>query len=191
MSHIKIISEVFSPASFQKIYDLVVHQCRKITSYQDTDFQRTAVHNHPTLTSIHNQITPFACEIFGEEVKPSYVFASNYLQGGICPLHIDRPQCYRTIDLMVNQEQDEPWELMIAEPWTDEKLNNYIGSTFLPIDTDLSQFSDNWESVVLQPNQAVCYSGTHSWHLRPKVSSGRVDLVFFHFVPKDFVDDLR
>jgi hypothetical protein len=173
MSHVKIISEVFSRASFQKIYDLVVHQCRKITSYQDTDFQRTAVHNHPTLTSIHNQITPFACEIFGEEVKPSYVFASNYLQGGICPLHIDRPQCYRT------------------EPWTDEKLNNYIGSTFLPIDTDLSQFSDNWESVVLQPNQAVCYSGTHSWHLRPRVSSGRVDLVFFHFVPKDFVDDLR
>lgn len=188
---VKVVDDFFSSGSFEKIYDIVVRQCRMLTSYYDEDFHRTAVHDHPVLTSIHKQITPYASQIFGEELKPSYVFVSNYLNGGICPLHIDRPQCYRTIDVMVHQDSEDPWELCVAEPWTDEQLMNYNGSTFFPIDTDLSQFSDSWERVVLEPNQAACYSGTHSWHVRPKVSVGRSDLIFFHFVSESFVGDVR
>jgi hypothetical protein len=45
---------------------------------------------------------------------------------------------------------------------------------------------ENWHTVLLNPNDAVCYSGTHSWHYRSERLKGKADLVFFHFVPVAF-----
>ena len=45
---------------------------------------------------------------------------------------------------------------------------------------------ETWHEVLLEPNDAVLYSGTHSWHYRPTTLAGSADLVFFHFVKESF-----
>jgi len=67
-------------------------------------FGRRYAHNLPFLVNIHHQLANYASDLFGEKVKPSYVFLSMYDAGGRCPLHIDRPQCRYTIDYLIQQE---------------------------------------------------------------------------------------
>ena len=45
---------------------------------------------------------------------------------------------------------------------------------------------EEWSTALLEENDAVLYSGTHSWHYRSERLQGTADLVFFHFVPEDF-----
>lgn len=116
-----------------------------------------------------------------------------YLPGGRVAMHSDRPPCYRTIDLMVQQDDDVPWPLWVAKPWTDEQWAEYDGPLVsgeafggLPDGVNPERMSDDWDEIVLQPNQAYCYSGTHSWHLRPTTATSRTDLIFFHFVQEGY-----
>lgn len=150
-------------------------------------FGRKYAHNLPFFVDIHQQLKDYASDLFGEKVKPSYVFLSLYDKGGQCPLHIDRPQCRYTIDYLIQQEQSEPWPIAIGPQMTDKELSKVSKSH--------PQTSDERESIIgsvdwtvseLMPNDAVCYSGTHAWHYRPEPSKGSVDLVFFHFVPEGF-----
>lgn len=179
------VDELFDSDTFSAIHDLVVNVGRHIHQDYDPEFVRYSIHNFSPLAEVHEQIVPFASELFGEPLKRSYCFLSMYLTGGRVPIHVDRPQCYRTIDLMVNQDDDIPWPLWVAKPWTDEQWAEYdgprMGNHLIP-----DQLSDNWDEVVLQPNQAYCYSGTHSWHLRPTTATSRTDLIFFHFVQEDY-----
>jgi hypothetical protein len=187
---VTVVDQLLSEKSFGAVKE-VVDRYRPHSGNWDQPFQRTSAHNLDPLVHVHHQLQDYASQLFKEPLKASYVFLSKYHRGGTCPLHIDRPTCYRTIDLCINDTNAEPWTIKIAEPWTDAKISKYEGSKFMPIDTDLSQLSDRWHEVSLRPNQAVCYSGTHSWHLRPTVTDSPVDLVFFHFVPKDYAGDLR
>lgn len=155
-------------------------------------FGRRYVHNLGFFVDIHYQLKDCASEIFGEKVKPSYVFLSMYDKGGQCPLHIDRPQCRYTIDYLIRQEQKDPWPICvgpqmsdkelksqkITQPQTEEERQQVIGSV-------------EWSVVDLAPNDAVCYSGTNAWHYRPEPSKGTADLVFFHFVPEAFRGSLN
>jgi hypothetical protein len=190
-----VVKDLFSKNTFNQIRDLVVDYGRNIHGQFDPEFNRTSVHNFSPLVDVHFHLTEFASEIFKASLKPSYVFMSNYLDGGICPVHRDRPQCFRTIDLMVEQESDIPWEIRISDPLSDDQWENYKGLEFFnsdPLNPDRveNEFDITWNSFYLNPNQAVCYSGTHSWHYRPKPSSGRSDLIFFHFVEEGYSGDL-
>ena len=106
--------------------DLATHvrEVRRVfegTPYHDIDapmetkFNRWCWHNLPVLMRMHH--TPWmrkiADETFGEPVKPSYVFLSMYGEGGICPLHTDRPQCKYTIDLCISQ--GKPWPIYVDD----------------------------------------------------------------------------
>lgn len=154
------------------------------------EFVRTYANDVPFFVKIHHQLTDLASEIFGESVKPSYSFLSMYKNNGICPLHVDRPQCRYTIDYLIRQDQAEPWPIHIADPMTDEQrievTNSGLGSpaTDEAIKERIAQ--ENWHTVELNPNDAVCYSGTHSWHYRSQRLRDTADLVFFHFVPEAF-----
>ncbi len=77
---------------------------------EQTRMNRWYWHDLPLLKSIHNspEFRSLADEIFGERLKPSYVFLSMYGPDGVVPLHSDRPQCYRTIDLQVNADGEWP-----------------------------------------------------------------------------------
>ncbi len=156
----------------------------------DKDFVRRYAHNVPYFVNIHRQLTEFASEQFGEPLKPSYVFLSLYEDGGICPLHIDRPQCYRTIDYLIQQDQAEPWPIRIGEPMSDEQRQalDESGAGHPQTEGEIADriAAETWTDALLEPNDAVLYSGTHQWHYRPERLRGRADLVFFHFVPANF-----
>lgn len=72
-------------------------------------------HNLPLLKHLHHSryLREMADDIFGEHVKPSYVFLSMYAPNGVVPLHTDRPQCYRTIDLQLSS--DGVWPIYIDD----------------------------------------------------------------------------
>ena len=150
-------------------------------------FGRRYAHNVGFFVNIHRQLTDYASELFGEKVKPSYVFLSMYDKGGQCPLHIDRPQCRYTIDYLIQQEQSEPWPIAIGPQMPDKELKN-IKQTHPQTPEERQEVIDSvdWTIAELQPNDAVCYSGTNAWHYRPEASKGTADLVFFHFVPEAF-----
>lgn len=182
-----VVRNLLSDSSFNSLRQWVLNSARHGGSF-DEEFHRTHVHQNIVLRGLHDSLAPFASQVFGVALKPSYTFVSNYLDGGRCPLHVDRPQCFRTIDLLIAADDPEPWTLRIAEPWTDDEWGAYEGDRYLGVvdpetEPDLEVV---WHDVLLNPNDAACYSGTHSWHYRPKPSSGRVDLIFFHFVSEDF-----
>jgi hypothetical protein len=189
----------------RQLFDPITHEALKAfirdrvpmmsVDVDDKDFVRRYAHNVPYFVNIHRQLTDFASEQFGEPLKPSYSFLSMYDDNGICPLHIDRPQCYRTIDYLIQQDQAEPWPIRIGEPMTDEQRQAIDESENGHPQTE-DEIADRitaetWTNVLLEPNDAVLYSGTHQWHYRPERLKGRADLVFFHFVPADFEGPLN
>lgn len=155
----------------------------------ETEFVRTYAHNVPFFVNIHKKLVDTANQIFGEKVKPSYSFLSMYKDNGICPLHIDRDQCRYTIDYLIRQDQPEPWPILIGDHMTDDAREQVFTESLHPTEEEAIQARiaiENWHRVELNPNDAVCYSGTHSWHYRPERLRGTADLVFFHFVPEAF-----
>ena len=162
---------------------------------RDTDnFTRRYMHNNPWFVHVHGQLTELASELCGEKLKPSYSFLSMYDEYGICPLHIDnKRQCYRTLDYLIRQSPDEPWPLYVGGLMTDEEVA-WIGHAGQPGTVEgIEQVKrdTDWNVVNLMPNDAVIYSGTHSWHYRDRLSEGTADSVFFHFVSEDFDGDLN
>lgn len=150
-------------------------------------FGRRYANDLPFLVDIHQQLTEYASELFGEKVKPSYVFLSMYDKGGRCPLHIDRPQCRYTIDYLIQQELSEPWPIRIGRQMTDKQVQE-IGDGHPSTEDEIAEVveGEDWTECLLKPNDAVCYSGTNAWHYRPTASLGTADLAFFHFVPEKF-----
>lgn len=156
-------------------------------------FNRKFAHNMPYLVNIHRQLTPWACEQFGEKVKPSYAFLSMYRDNGVCPLHIDRPQCYRTIDYLIDADA-EPWPIYIGEYISDDARESILstvgGSPTTAEAVAERKAQENFTEVILHPNDAVLYSGTNQWHYRDRINGKWAWLAFFHFVPEGFDGDL-
>ena len=159
-----------------------------LTVGHDPDnFTRSYCHNPPLLVELHKQMASYMSELCGEALKPSYAFLSMYEIGGVCPLHIDRPQCYRTLDYLIRQDQTAPWPLYIGPVMSDADRWQATEQGF----DDPSTVADikartNFTTVLLEPGDAVAYSGTHQWHYRDRLPSGTADLAFFHFVPEGF-----
>jgi hypothetical protein len=186
-----VVKSLFDEETHQAIIDFLDKRIPLMGIGVDTDnFVRRYAHNVPFFVKIHYQLKDLASELFGEPLKPSYVFLSMYEDNGICPLHIDRPQCYRTIDYLIRQDQPEPWPILIGDQMTDEQriAIDESGEGHPETDEQIQKRieSENWHEVLLEPNDAVLYSGTHSWHYRPKRLVGTADLAFFHFVKEDF-----
>lgn len=129
--------------------------------------------NQPLLKMIHNSLAfrKLADLAFDEPLQSSYVFTSLYGPSGVVPLHTDRPQCYRTIDLQI--DSDGSWPIYV-----------------------------NDKAYVLKAGEALCYSGTGDKHYRKPMSEDSknysdegpatfMNLAFFHFVPADWMGDLK
>lgn len=185
-----VVRELFPTDTHKAICDFLDERVPLMSvGVDEGEFVRTYAHNAPFFVGIHRQLAEFASDLFGEKVKPSYSFLSMYQDNGACPLHIDRPQCRYTIDYLIRQTQAEPWPICIGDHMTDEQrqAHDEAGDGH-PKGDDIQARIDaeNWHTVLLNPNDAVCYSGTHSWHYRPERLRGTADLVFFHFVPVAF-----
>ena len=187
---LSVVRQLFAPDIHEAIKHFLDQRVPLMSvGVDEGEFVRTYAHNVPFFVSIHHQLQDLASEIFSEPVKPSYCFLSMYQNNGICPLHIDRPQCRYTIDYLIRQDQKEPWPIHIGDHMSDEQRAaiDEAGEghpTGDAIDKRIAE--ENWHTALLNPNDAVCYSGTHSWHYRSERLKGTADLVFFHFVPVAF-----
>ncbi len=186
----KVLSSLFTSEIHDRISHFLDERVPLMSvGIDEGEFVRTYAHNVPFFVHIHQQLQSLASEIFNEPVKPSYCFLSMYKENGICPLHIDRPQCRYTIDYLIRQDQQEPWPIHISDPMSDEERTAIDDSgSGHPIGDEIDGriAKENWHTVLLKPNDAVCYSGTHSWHYRSERLKGNADLIFFHFVPVAF-----
>ena len=185
---------LFTDEVHQRMIAYLDEQIPYLSVGLDSDnFTRRYMHNNPWFMHVHGQLTELASELCGEKLKPSYSFLSMYDKDGTCPLHIDRPQCYRTIDYLIRQSPDEPWPIYVGDVMTDAD-REAIGEGGHPDTSEAIERVKNdttWNEVGLSPNDALIYSGTHSWHYRDRLPEGTADLVFFHFVPEGFNDDLN
>lgn len=166
----------FSDELLKEIQEHVAHIRRAFDApgapYHDANdpvdhrFNRWFWHNLPFLRTLHHDPEFIAkiSALFGQPVKPSYCFLSMYGPDGVCPAHTDRPQCQFTVDLLVHA--DGKWPIYIED-----------------------------KAYVAEPGDAVCYSGTGQRHYRKPMREDsdvtRMDLVFFHFVPTNWVGSLE
>jgi hypothetical protein len=188
---VTVVKNLLPVEVYKDLVDYLDNEVKYLPLSVDTDqFVRTYAHNPPYLVQLHRQLAEFASEMFGIKLIPSYVFLSMYENDGICPLHIDRDQCFRTIDLLVRTTSTDPWPIRIGQYLTDDERTALqeagAGHPTTPEDIQAVVDRQTWSDVVLEPNDAVLYSGTHQWHYRPHRLVGTADLVFFHFVPEGF-----
>jgi len=186
---VHVVKNLLSDNAFASLRDFVVYSARHQGEY-DEMFHRTRMNSPAALRMLHVGLADFASKLTGNKLKPSYNLVSNYLPGGKCPLHVDRDECFYTIDLMIDKDAASSWPLMVGEYWSDGRWDEHgykdpdrYDENIQPDDLDVE-----WEQVELQPNEAACYSGTNSWHYRPGEAQTRTDLILFHFV-KDDSDD--
>lgn len=193
MKGIHVVDPLFSDKTFSDIKHYVLHTARHSGEFEEL-FHRTKVRDSKVLDEVHDYLSEFASDLFKERLKPTFSYISNYLAGGRCMLHADRVMCYKSVNVLVNEDvTDEGWPIRIAEPWTDEQWKNsrYELYNAVPGDVSPSELEGvKWHDIVLKPNSAVCYSGSHSWHYRPTLSKGRVDLLFFFFAQEDYAGPL-
>lgn len=184
-----VIRGLFSGETLQQMqqYAEMLKQSPQIWHDKEI-FQRRCVHNDVYLKKVHEQLLPVAIKTFSEILKPSYNYCSFYDEGkGVCPLHIDRPQCYRTIDICLNQK--EPWPIYISPEYVTDKSKHTDYFKLPPEKAD--PLKKGTVPYLLNPGDAVCYSGSKQIHWRDHIQAGNFcDLAFFHFVPIDFKDSL-
>lgn len=192
MESITIVRQLFDQPTRQIFLEMLEQSKRILPLQEDPEFNRTFAHKPPFLVQVHRALTPFASQLFGEPLKPSYSLLSMYRDQGRCPLHIDRDQCYRTIDYLIEQDDPEPWPIHIGEAISDEERRTQQEAG-MPQTQDqiIARIgAETWDTALLEPNDAACYSGTHQWHYRSLPSRGTVSLAFFHFVPEAFSGSL-
>lgn len=190
---IVVIKELFSKDVHKEIISFVQNEVNTYPLDEDNSlFFRRCKQNIDFFVHIHEQLVDLASECFQVKLKPSYSFLSMYEDKGRCPLHLDRPPCYRTIDYLINSDSKDGWPINISHPWSDDKVKSFLGkkSGLSKEEFDLRIENETWESIVLEENDAAGYSGTHSWHYRPTLSNGKSNLVFFHFVKEDYDGEL-
>ena len=185
---------VFSREVHQKMIEYLDEQVPFLSvGLDDDNFTRRYIHNDSFFAHVHGQLSEFASERVGKKLIPSYSFLSMYDENGVCPLHIDRPQCHFTLDYLIRQSPTEAWPIYIADPMDDDQRDATDRNKHPDTAEEIEKVkaSAHWNQVDLLPNDAVIYSGTNSWHYRDRLQEGTADLVFFHFVEEGFDGDLN
>lgn len=157
-------------------------------------FKRFVVHDHPWLTELQQQLTDFVSTAAGEPVDANYNFLSLYSSLGVCPVHMDSPEAKWTLDLCLNQT--EPWPIYFSDvqPWPE------LDPHATPDAETPMWLGDDWERAikrspsmgfeahVMEPGQAIMFSGSSQWHYRDAMPArstrSSCDLLFFHFIPR-------
>jgi hypothetical protein len=158
--------------------DLELHEARR--------FGRFVVHDHPFFSELQKQTIPWVSEIAGEPVEARYNFLSLYTASGVCEVHMDAPEAKWTLDLCI--DQSAPWPIYFSDvqPWPDSVNPDWKNEGW---EKNIKQSrSLQFTPQVLQPGQAVIFSGSSQWHYRDPmpaaVGKQFCTLLFLHFIPK-------
>ena len=146
-------------------------------------FGRFVVHDEPTLRALHSSMADRVSDRVGERVEPHYSFLSLYTKLGRCPVHMDAPSAKWTLDICI--DQSEPWPIHLSQivPWPEgfaDQGGDWAGRV-------MSDTQHRFTSYVLDPGDALVFSGSSQWHYRQPLPrpGGRTfaTLLFFHFIP--------
>jgi hypothetical protein len=75
----------------------------------DPGFQRYYVNSASFFLSMHKNLNSWLETTLNRNTKPSYSFFIEYVEGGNCPKHTDRPPCKYTIAICLEQVGDQPF----------------------------------------------------------------------------------
>lgn len=152
-------------------------------SYENADFGRRILHDLPTLGTLQMNLMPLVARIAGEAVEPAYNFLSLYETSGRCPPHLDAPSAKWTLDLCLAQNCDWPIYFSPVVPWpTADEASQLSGGH-----TDMS-----FQAHLLNPNEALIFSGSAQWHYRDAIPPGGFcHLAFLHYHPAGCADLLK
>jgi hypothetical protein len=135
---------------------------KQLMSFDDFMFYRYYLHNPSFLKVMHKKLLPLAQEKFNTELKMSYSFLSMYIKG-IGICPLHTDRPQCRYSIDLCLDQISPWPIFI-----------------------------NDVEYLLQPNEALLYSGVEHPHYRNKIQPDNyVSLAFFHFVDADFEGDLN
>ena len=174
----------YLPSNMLAMFQAHVEELKKsgTTLQSDTLFNRFFATNDPKFTLFQNKfVAPSLVDLFDWPLKPTYNFLSCYLPGeGECPMHVDRSQCFLTIDVCLNQSK--PWPLYVN---SSKDFSNHYFKKDIQEHERIKQAS---EEFIMEPGDALCYSGTNHAHWRKRIDGDNFcDLVFFHFVPESLM----
>jgi hypothetical protein len=150
--HSQLIKTVLSEEAFSSLclYIEKVKTKKPVLSWCDV-FMRYSLHDPLYLRDLHQQLTPLVENVLKRKLTPTYSYLSMYGENGICPPHLDKPECQWTLDLCV--KQDKPWPLSV--------------------ENDSFLMKENEALIYSGTDQLHWREKIHS--------GGFCDLVFFHF----------
>jgi len=132
--------------------------------------RRYVAYNEPVVRFFHHQIAPTLSAVFGEPIKPSYVYLASYLSGAELKKHTDREQCEFSLTLCL----DFAPEPVLETPW--------------PIRLDTP---GGTVTVYQALGDGLAYRGTRLPHYRDQLGEGHTSTsIFFHYVSADFAGSL-
>jgi hypothetical protein len=186
-----VIMEPFAPAQMQAIRGAIAELPPEALERGDPVreeariFRRYVLRDLDLFARLQRQVVARVAEAVGEPVEPNYNFLSLYTAAGVCPLHLDAPFAKWTLDLCV--EQATPWPIHVSRVQAWEEFDS--PAHFAPGWEERVKASPGlrFESHVLEPGEALVFSGTSQWHYRDPMPShpgrGGATFLFMHFIP--------
>lgn len=162
---IKYLQNVFTPRDVQILDDFIqgVVRSREGLVWEE-NFNRFSLHNPKQLQKFHLLLEEEMSEFYGLKLKKSYCYIALYGPDGKCKRHTDRIQCQYTYDYC--HSYDVAWPLFVEEDGVAHEFN-------------------------MEKNSALIYRGTEHFHWREDRKQGQYCyMIFFHFVPFDYVGRL-
>ena len=175
------VADLFDAATQSSIRQTIAEIASdRMEDHEITDFGRLVVHDHPFFTHLQQGVTARASEMAGCPLKPGYNFLSLYGSAGKCDLHMDHPLSMYTLDYCIDQNVEWPIYFSDILDWPDpETLRDWKPEVIL------ADPAIRFEEKVLEPGQAIFFSGSGQWHYRKPIPRGGFShLLFFHFYPE-------
>lgn len=177
---VKHLPKLLDQARFDELLGIVqALPAAMLKGYEAAEFGRGIVHDLPVLSTLQQELTPLVASLAGEAVEPSYNFLSLYNGDGRCPPHMDAPSAKWTLDLCLAQSCAWPIHFSDIVPWPTAS-----SAAHLPDRLDPANLGVDFTAHVLQPNDALLFSGSSQWHYRDAIPDGGFcHLAFLHYRP--------
>ncbi|APE27322.1 hypothetical protein [Aurantiacibacter gangjinensis] len=155
-----------------------------LETHELSSFGRYVVHDHPPFSALQQELLPLVSDHAGMALEAGYNFLSLYGAEGRCPPHMDQPISMFTLDYCIDQDGEWPIHFSQMVEWPELGKDQALAIHEIASDERLQ-----FQSVTLQPDDAVFFCGSSQWHYRdPKPASGHCHLLFFHYFPEGCAD---
>ena len=180
------LPRVFDADTLDRVRETVRSlRSHELNPMETRDFGRSIAHDHPTFLALQKEIEERVGDAAGEPVETAYNFLSLYGPGGICRPHLDAPTSKWTLDLCVDRNVAWPIHVSQVIPWPEDDRAVDLGRNWA--ERIIHNPSLTFEPCVMDPGEAVLFSGSSQWHYRdriPPAPDAFCHLLFFHFIPR-------